>query len=179
MKKTKKILVIFCAILMIAGSVGIMALAAANSESSSAADSSSSDVSAAPKDKGPRGSRGQKDGTHVDVLSVAASVLGKTVDEVKEAVKDGKVGDLLIAANKVEAFKEAYLAQAKSKLDAAVAAGTLTQEEADVKYAKAEEKMTAYDGTQHLCGGKDHSKMFEKRNRQESPSETNSADAAL
>jgi hypothetical protein len=98
----------------------------------------------------------------VDVIALTADLLGKTTDEVRDAVKDGKVGDLLIEAGKVEQFKTAYLAEVKTKLKAAVTAGTLTQAEADEKYATEKTKMAAYDGSTHLCGGKDHSKFGEK-----------------
>lgn len=107
--------------------------------------------------------KGKKDATNVNVISVAASVLGKTEDEIKDSVKSSKVGDLLIAAGKVDAFKTAYLDEAKSMLDAAIAEGTLTQAEADEKYSVEQEKMDSYDGTAHLCGDKDHSKMFEEK----------------
>lgn len=106
-----------------------------------------------------------KDSTRVDVMKIAASVLGKTEEEIKESVKSGKIGDLLVAAGKVDAFKTAYLSEAKSRLDAAVADGTLTQAEADEKYAAQKEKMDSYDGTSHLCGDKDHSKIFEKKDK--------------
>jgi hypothetical protein len=43
---------------------------------------------------------------------------------------------------------------------AAVASGTLTQVQADEKYAAAQAKMDAYDGTTHLRGRTDHSKYF-------------------
>jgi hypothetical protein len=99
---------------------------------------------------------------NVNVISVAAAVLEISEDEVRSAVKTGKVGDLLIVAEKVAAFKAAYLIETKSKLDAAVTAGTLTQEQAETKYMEAQEKMEAYDGTTHLCGGADHSKMFNR-----------------
>lgn len=114
--------------------------------------------------KGGKGRGGNgKDSARVSVVQVAASVLGKTEDEIRESVKSGKVGDLLIAAGKVDDFKTAYLAELKSKLDAAVSGGTLTEAEADEKYTAGKEKMDSYDGTTHLCGGNDHSKMFGKR----------------
>ena len=121
--------------------------------------------SAKKESTGGKSHGSKKVSVQVNVIKVAASVLDKTEDEVKAAVKDGKVGDLLIAAGKVDAFKTAYLAEAKSKLDAAVTAGTLTQEQADEKYAAEKAKMDAYDGTTHLCGHDDHSKMFEKKSK--------------
>jgi hypothetical protein len=78
---------------------------------------------------------------------------------------------LLVSAGKVDEFKTAYLAELKSKLDAAVTAGTLTQEKADEMYASGKEKMDAYDGTTHLCGGSDHSKMFERKSDPKSDGE--------
>jgi len=112
-------------------------------------------------------SRTDSKGTHgANVISVAADVLGMTKDEVKEAVKDGKVGDLLIAQDKVEAFKTAYLTETQTKLNEKVADGSLTQDEADEAYAKAEEKMASYDGTTHLCGREDHSGMFEQKSQE-------------
>jgi len=133
-----------------------------------------SELSKGGKDKGEKGKGGEaKDSTHVNVIKVAASVLGKTEDEIKESVKSGKVGDLLVAAGKVDEFKTAYLAEAKSKLDVAITAGTLTQAQADEKYTAEKTKMDAYDGTTHLCGGKDHSKMFEKKDK----ANTDSSDA--
>lgn len=109
---------------------------------------------------------------HVSAISVAATVLGKTEDEVKESVKDGKIGDLLIAVSKVDEFKAAYLAEMKTKLDSAVKSGTLTQTQADEKYAETEAKMKAYDGTTHLCGGSDHSKMSEKQESNKQSTQT-------
>ena len=133
----------------------------ASKQAEIAAWDGSTELSKGGKDKGGEA----KDSTNVNVIKVAASVLGKTEDEIKESVKSGKIGDLLVAAGKVDEFKTAYLAETKSKLDAAVTAGTLTQAEADEKYAAETTKMDAYDGTIHLCGGKDHSKMFEKKDK--------------
>lgn len=111
-----------------------------------------------------RGHSGKEhDATGVSVIAVAATVLGKTEDEIKQSVKSDKVGTLLLEAGKLDAFKKAYLAESKSKLEAAVTAGTFTQQQADEKYAEEQTKMQSYDGTTHLCGGEDHSKMFEKK----------------
>lgn len=114
------------------------------------------------EDSGAKRSRSGRKSGRVNVISVAAEVLDMDRDEVKESVKTGKVGDLLIAADKVDEFKAAYLETAKTKLDEAVAAGSVTQAEADEKYAEYEQKMAGYDGTEHLCGNSDHSNMFNK-----------------
>lgn len=102
--------------------------------------------------------KSRKSSGRVNVLAVAAEVLGQDKDEVKEAVSDAKVGDLLLAADKLDEFKALYLETAKTKLDEAVAAGSMTQAEADEKYAEYEQKMAEYDGTTHLCGRDSHKK---------------------
>jgi len=175
MRKPAKFLSAAVALLLLAviGSAGIVAMAATGETTSGTSGAAVSDGSAAidsakasqNTDSSKKGHKGKKAGVHVNVISVAASVLGKTEEEVKTSVKAGKVGDLLAAAGKVEEFKTAYLDQLKTRLDAAVTAGTLTREQADEKYASGKEKMDAYDGTTHLCGGKDHSKMLEKRSK--------------
>lgn len=130
------------------------------SEDSAAAEDSTKPDAATTADS-EQGSRSGGKGTRgASVLSVAADVLGMTTDEVKEAVADSKVGDLLVAQNKVAEFKTAYLAETQTKLGEKVADGSITQEEADAAYAKAEEKMASYDGSTHLCGREDHSGMF-------------------
>jgi hypothetical protein len=162
MKKPAIITVALLALIMIIGGISTTVMAASTDtvtpESTSATDDSTTKSESDKGDKNTDASKGAK-GVRVNVIAVAADILGKSTDEVRDAVKDGKVGDLLIAADKVDAFKAAYLAEAKTKLDAAVAAGTITQAQADEKYAAKKAKMDAYDGTTHLCGGKDHSKF--------------------
>jgi mannitol-specific phosphotransferase system IIBC component len=138
------------------------------------ADTSENEIVVESKEKTRKsGDFRKKDSVNVSVIKVAASVLDITEEEIKSTIKTGKVGDLLAAADKVDEFKTAYLAELKSKLDAAVTAGTLTQEEADAKYASGEEKMDGYDGTTHLCGGHDHSKMSDRKSKKSS-SDSNS-----
>jgi hypothetical protein len=171
MQKSIGLLISVFALVLLIGSTGAVVTAASAESSSSAASelsvadlsgATSSAIDAQKQVKGEKKHAGGKSGVRVDVISVAASVLGETGEEVKESVKAGKVGDLLVEAGKVDEFKAAYLAEAKSKLDAAVTAGSLTQAQADEKYAEAKDKMDAYDGTTHLCGGTDHSKFGEK-----------------
>lgn len=159
--------------------MGVGATALAATEETPAAEtqqvteaSEDSSASAAETDKPERSAsrKGRKGSGGVNVISVAASVLDMEKDEVKEAVKDAKVGDLLLAENKLDEFKQAYLDTAKTKLDEAVAAGSKTQAEADEKYAEYEQKMAGYDGTTHLCGKADHSNMF--RQEQQEPSDS-------
>lgn len=186
--KRANVLISIAAVLIIGGSItGAAVLASADTTSSaetttvtSAAETTTSNSensdSSSSKEEAKSSRRGEKrgKGTRVSVISVAASVLDKTEDEVKEYVKTGKVGDLLTQAGKVEEFKTAYLEATKEKLDSAVEAGTITQAEADEKYKSAQEKMADYDGTTHLCGGTDHSKMFSK-DKKSSSEETTSA----
>jgi hypothetical protein len=161
---------VFALVLLIGSAGAVVMAASAEGSSSAASELSVPDVSGATGSaadareqvKRHKDHSGGKSDARVDVISAAASVLGKTEEEVKESVKTSKVGDLLVEAGKVDEFKAAYLAEAKSKLDAAVTVGSLTQEQADEKYAEAKDKIDAYDGTMHLCGGADHSKFGEK-----------------
>jgi len=146
--------------------------AAASTEEDSAAPDSSEDHQAKTDGTSEKGTHG------ANVISVAADVLGMSKDEVRDAVADAKVGDLLIAQGKVDAFKTAYLAATQEKLTAAVSEGSITQEEADESYAKAEEKMANYDGTTHLCGHADHSDMKAKDSVETTNSNTDTQDQA-
>lgn len=157
MRKPKAVLISALALMLIMVSIGTTVAMAASNDSA-AADSKPAVLDARDK----KGFEHKSKGVHVDVVSVAASVLETTKDDVKAAIKTGKTGDLLIAAGKVDEFKIAYIAELETKLEAAVADGKMTQEEADAMYASEKEKIDAYDGTTHLCGGKDHSKMFDK-----------------
>lgn len=138
------------------------------------------DGSAALKGESKGGSKrdhkGGRSHSNVNVVSIAATVLDKTEAEIKTEVGEtGKIGDLLIAANKLEAFKKAYLSALSTELKASVTAGSLTQEQADEKYATEKEKMAAYDGTTHLCGGKGHGGSKGQRGNSEAL-ETNTTD---
>jgi len=166
MRKARKFIAVVAVLALLMGCIGLgtfMASAKTPTEASAAA--SEHKVRSARPDKPDMNDRRSNKGYHVNVVAIAAQVLGKSEDEVKNAIKDGKVGDLLLSAKKVDEFKTAYLAAAKEKLDAAVEAGTLTKAQADEKYSEAQNKMNNYDGTQHLCGGKDHSRMFERKSK--------------
>lgn len=155
-----------CLAAVLSAGIGAPALAASTDGMDS--DGTTSSLQEAPsawKDK--RADKDSKCPACVNVIEIAASVLGKTEDEVTKLIENGKIGDLLIAEGKLDEFKSAYLAAAKAKLDAAVSDGALTQAEADEKYAKAEEKMSAYDGAEHLCHRGEHSKMPEKKGQAE------------
>ncbi|GHV13806.1 hypothetical protein FACS1894219_09110 [Clostridia bacterium] len=177
-KKSTLTAVILSLLICVGGASSAAMAAGTNSEAvpdttvfDSAPAQDSTDSSVIPKDKikGEKTRGKTKSGTKsghgagVNVISVAADVLGITAEEVEESVRTGKVGDLLVAADKVEEFKSAYLTELKSKLDSAVTGGTLTQEEADEKYAAEKVKIDAYDGTSHLCGKDDHSGWGEKK----------------
>ena len=163
MRKSIKLFAGILIIAMLISGIISMTVMAASTDGGTDADTSAS--SKEEKFNKEKRSSGKNKGVHVDVLSVAASVLEMDKSELKEAVRNGKVGDLLIAAGKVEEFKAAYLSELKAKADAAVADGTMTQEQADEKYESGKEKMENYDGTTHLCGHDDHSKMFEKKEK--------------
>ena len=79
-------------------------------------------------------------------FAVVAETLGLTEEEVREAVIDGQTLAELAAANgsSAEELVAALLADIKSHMDEKVAAGDLTQEEADARYAEAEERTAEF-----------------------------------
>lgn len=75
---------------------------------------------------------------------VVADALGLTVDELVAAIRDGQTIAEIAAAEgvDVQVVVDAMVAEVEARLDEAVAAGTLTQEEADAHLATATEKIT-------------------------------------
>ena len=88
---------------------------------------------------GGRGGRGPG-------LEVVASTLGMTAEEVREAISNGQTLAQLAEANgsSGEALIDAILAEMTTHLDEKVAAGDLTQEEADAKLAEATTRVTEF-----------------------------------
>lgn len=91
---------------------------------------------------GPGGRHGgaRVEGLHQAMGDAAAGALGITADELSSALRDGQTLAELAAANGVDeqAVIDAALAAADTKLDEAVAAGALTQEQADAIHARLE-----------------------------------------
>lgn len=85
---------------------------------------------------GPRG------GFH---LETAAEALGVTVDELRQALRDGQSLADVAAARGVDAQSviDALVAEAREKLADGVADGRITQEQADARLAEATEHITA------------------------------------
>lgn len=79
-------------------------------------------------------------------FAVVAETLGLTEEEVRQAVIDGQTLAELATANgsSAEALVDAILADIKSHMDEKVAAGDLTQEEADARLAEAEERVAEF-----------------------------------
>lgn len=87
---------------------------------------------------GPHGPR--VPGVHEAMLEAAAQTLGLTANELHTALHAGQTVAELAAANGTseQAVTDAALAAAKTELDAAVTAGTLTQAQADQFYTELE-----------------------------------------
>ncbi len=79
-------------------------------------------------------------------FAVVAETLGLTEDEVREAISTGQTLAQLAEANGSSAAElvDAILADIKSHMDEKVAAGDLTQEEADTRLAEAETRVTEF-----------------------------------
>ena len=105
---------------------------------------------------GQRGGMGDKPGGMMggaDACTVAAQVLGTTTDAIKQAQQSGtSIGQQLIDAGKLDAFKTAYLDAVKASLDSAVTSGKMTQDQADSMYAQMQTTIGAWDGTTNLPG---------------------------
>jgi hypothetical protein len=93
------------------------------------------------------GGRGQRGGVRVEglreaVITAAAQQLGITADELQTALRDGQtIAELAAAHNTTEqAVNDAALAAAKRTLDAAVANASITQAQADMIYARLQER---------------------------------------
>ena len=97
---------------------------------------------------GPQGGPGGpgRPGGRGPGLAVVAEELGLTEDEVRDAISNGQTLAQLAEANgsSAEALVDALLADIKTKVDEKVAAGEMTQEEADERLADAEERVTEF-----------------------------------
>jgi hypothetical protein len=84
------------------------------------------------------GGRGDVAGVRQAMYDAAASTLNITVDEFKTQLRSGQTLAQIAQANNSteQAVVDAALAAAKTKLDEAVAAGTLTREQADAAYTR-------------------------------------------
>ena len=79
---------------------------------------------------------------------IAAGLTGKTVEALVAERAAGKTyGAIAGDAGKLEEFKTQMVAQKKAILDERVAAGTMTQEQADKIYAALQANMANCDGT--------------------------------
>lgn len=102
---------------------------------------------AGPKDgPGGPGRGGPGRGGRGPGFAIVAETLGMTEQEVREAVAGGQTLAELAAANgsSADELVDAILADIKSHLDEKVAAGDLTQEEADAKLAEAEARVAEF-----------------------------------
>ena len=96
---------------------------------------------------GGRGGRGGPGGVRVEglqeaMLDAAAAKLTITRDELVAQLRSGQTLDQLAAAHNTtaQAVVDAALAAAKTKLAAAVTAGTITQAQADALYAQLQQR---------------------------------------
>lgn len=96
---------------------------------------------------GGRGGRGgpgglKLPGVHQAMFDAAAQALNLTADELMTQLRSGQTLAQLAQANNTteQAVTDAALAAAKTQLDQAVAAGTLTQAQADAAYAELQQR---------------------------------------
>jgi len=94
---------------------------------------------------GEHGGRGGRGGPGPG-LETVASTLGMTAEEVRDAISNGQTLAQLAEANGStgQVLIDAILAEMQTHLDEKVAAGDLTQEEADAKLAEATARVTEF-----------------------------------
>ena len=81
-------------------------------------------------------------------------ITGKTVEEVTQQRQDGVTyGAIAAEAGKLQEFKDAMQGIYEDTLNARVASGSLTQEQADELLAARAERQAACDGTGNGTGG--------------------------
>lgn len=86
---------------------------------------------------------------------ITAGLTGKTVEQVIAERAAGKTyGTIADEAGKLEEFKAQTLEQKKAVLDQRVAAGTLTQDQADAIYSSLKTNQATCDGTGNAAIGK-------------------------
>jgi polyhydroxyalkanoate synthesis regulator phasin len=96
------------------------------------------------KAAGPFGGHGGGRGMLGKGLDVAATALGMTEDDLRTALRDGQT-IAQVAESKgidVQVVIDALIADATTRIDEKVAAGDLTQEEADARLAELTERIT-------------------------------------
>ena len=75
-------------------------------------------------------------------MEAAATVLGLELEELLSELKDGKtIAEVAEESMSVDEFTAAMLAQVRQELDALVAEGKLTQEQADANFERVEENI--------------------------------------
>jgi polyhydroxyalkanoate synthesis regulator phasin len=109
-------------------------------------------LEAAKPERGGRG-HGGRIGAGLDA---AATAIGVTEDELRQALQDGKsIADVAAEKNvDVQEVIDALVADAKTRLDEAVDEGRLTQAEADEQLADVTERITAMVNGELPAGGR-------------------------
>ena len=82
-----------------------------------------------------------------------AEVLGISVDQLMEELRDGKSLAEIAEAQRVEDFQAKLLTQVRAQLDELVADGTLTQEQADGMFEQIEENIDSIVSGEGGFGG--------------------------
>lgn len=109
----------------VAAGVGVHSVTANNSSSLTASTSTPSPSPGADKDCKPAGHGGPALGAAREVLSIAASVLGQTQQQILDQLRSGKTLDQ-IAGDKASTIEQQSLDKLKTALDKRVSAGKLS-----------------------------------------------------
>ncbi|MCL2775179.1 MAG: hypothetical protein FWD71_17800 [Oscillospiraceae bacterium] len=119
-------------------------------------------------------------------MATAASVMGITQDELKTQVQtaNGNLFKVLEEAGKMDAYKAQVLANCKTKLDAAVTAGKMTQADADTEYAKMQTTVNNFSSSNapsmNFKGGQRGSRdNWNSQKNQDGQATTNNPDSGI
>jgi hypothetical protein len=123
------------------GGVAVSSLASAQDDAPPTTEAPAETTPETTPEGAPEGCRGPGRGAGMEA---AAEALGMTADELRTALRDGQTIAEIAEANgvDVQVVIDAMVAEAQEHLAEKVAAGEMTQEEADEKLASLEERIT-------------------------------------
>ena len=142
--------------LLTGGAIGTAFFGPGTATAQTSSDSSSSQSSTAPSDApGAPGPRGPHRGGHHLNLSVAASTIGVSEDDLKTALQSGQSIADVATANNVDpqTVIDALVADAQQHLADDVSSGKLTQDQADQISADLQTRITDAVNRAGLRGG--------------------------
>lgn len=122
----------------------ISMLAIGGASASAQVDTTTTDAPTTQEDRGPRGPRGANDEIREAQAALVTEYTGLAKEEVREAIREGSTLAALIEANdaSVDEYIAASLALHAERVNGALAAGEITEEQAEEILANMEDRIT-------------------------------------